>query len=284
MKLKPIERVSGISPEDFQRHYLNPKIPVVLTDIADSWAAKDKWTWDFLRDNYGHLKVPLYSKDYHKPGKGYMAPATHMKLGDYLTLIQSEPTDYRMFLYNIFEHAPELVNDFNMPNVMGGFMDKFPFMFFGGAGSYVNLHYDIDYSCVFHTHFQTQKECILFDNDQRVHLYNHPFTVQSHVDVLNPDYEKFPALKNAEGYRTVLEHGETLFMPMGCWHFMHYVVGGYSLSLRANASLFTRALGLMNISRHFVVDKGMNKIMGSRWKAMKEEIAVKRAERTLEKV
>jgi len=281
MNLKPIERVSGISPEEFQERYLKTKTPVVFTDLAADWPATEKWTWDFLKSEYGHLNVPLYGKDYHKAGKEYMTPTTTMKLGDYLDIIQNEPTELRMFLYNIFEHAPAMVDDFSMPTIMDGFLEKYKYMFFGGAGSKVALHYDIDYSCVFHTHFMTKKECILFDENQKVFLYNHPFTVQSHVDVLNPDYDSFPALRHAEGYRTILEHGETLFMPMGCWHFMHYVVGGYSLSLRANASLATRAKGLMNISRHFIVDKGMNRLMGERWKHLKEKIAYKRAEKVL---
>lgn len=282
MDLRPIEKVSGISPQEFQEKYLRTKTPVVLKDLAADWPATEKWTWDFLKQNYGHLEVPLYGKNYHKPGKGYMSPTTRMKLGDYLELIQNEPTDLRMFLYNIFEHAPELTNDFSMPTIMNGFLENYKYMFFGGEGSKVALHYDIDYSCVFHTHFQTEKECILFDQNQKVFLYNHPFTVQSHVNVLDPDYEKYPALRLAKGYRTILKHGETLFMPMGCWHFMHYVVGGYSLSLRANASLLTKAKGLMNISRHFVVDKGMNKVMGNRWQNLKKEIADKRADKVLQ--
>lgn len=282
MELLPIEKVSGISPQEFQEKYLRTKTPVVLKDLASDWPATEKWTWDFLKENYGHLEVPLYGKNYHKPGKGYMAPTTKMKLGDYLELIQHEPTDLRMFLYNIFEHAPELTDDFSMPTIMNGFLKNYKYMFFGGAGSKVALHYDIDYSCVFHTHFQTKKECILFDYDQKVYLYNHPFTVQSHVNVLDPDYETYPALKLAKGYRTILQHGETLFMPMGCWHFMHYVVGGYSLSLRANASVLTKAKGLMNISRHFVVDKGMNRALGNRWQNLKKEIAEKRAEKVLQ--
>lgn len=281
MKLKPIEKISGISPREFQETYLNTKTPVVLKDLAADWPATEKWTWDFLKSEYGHLEVPLFGNDYHKAGKGYMTPAKTMKLGDYLDLIRHEPTDLRMFLYNIFEHAPALGSDFSMPTIMPGFLKNHQYMFFGGAGAKVALHYDIDYSCVFHTHFQTQKECILFDEEQKVHLYNHPFTVQSHVNVLDPDYERFPALQYAEGYHTILEHGETLFMPVGCWHFMHYVVGGYSLSLRANASLTTKAKGLMNISRHFIVDKGMNKIMGEKWKTLKEDIAHKRADKVL---
>lgn len=281
MRLKPIQKVARISPETFREEYLKTKTPVVLKDLAADWPATRKWTWDYLKKEHGDLVVPLYGKDYHKPGKNYMTPVTHMKLGDYLDLIRNEPTDLRMFLYNIFEHAPELSNDFSMPTIMKGFLKNYQYMFFGGAGAAVSLHYDIDYSCVFHTHFMTQKECILFDEDQAPYLYQHPYTVQSHVNVLEPDYERFPALQYAEGYHTILEHGETLFMPMGCWHFMHYVVGGYSLSLRANASPLTKARGLMNITRHFIVDKGMNKVMGSRWQQWKEDTADKKALRVL---
>src|SRR5690606_25815055 len=161
----------------------------------------------------GHLNVPLYGKDYHKAGKGYMTPTTTMKLGDYLDIIQNEPTDLRMFLYNIFEHAPAMVDDFSMPTIMDGFLEKYKYMFFGGAGSNVALGYEIGDACVFHTHIMTKKECILFDENQTVLLYNQPFTVRRHVDVRNPDYDKTPALRHAEGYRTILEHRETLFMP-----------------------------------------------------------------------
>lgn len=279
MKLKPIERVGKISPKEFKHEFLDKSIPVVLTEVAKEWDATNKWTWDYLRTNHGHLDVPIYGNDYHKPGKGYMSSTKTMKFEDYLNLIENEPTEYRMFLYNIFQHAPELAKDFTMPTVMKGFMKNLPFMFFGGQGSFVPLHYDIDCSCVFHTHFQTEKQCILFDYEQSKLLYNHPFTVQSHIDVLNPDYEKFPALKKAVGYETILKHGETLFMPSLCWHFMHYVKGGYSLSLRANPSNGTRLKGFMNIARHFLVDKGMNKVMGAKWKEYKIDKAKERAEK-----
>ena len=277
MNLKPIEKVGAIDPKEFRREFLQKGIPVVLTDLAKDWPAVEKWNWDFLRTHYGHLEVPIYGNDFHKAGKGYMGAAKKMKFGDYLHLIETEPTEYRMFLYNIFEHAPELTKDFITPTIMKGFLDKYPFMFFGGKGSYVALHYDIDCSSVFHTHFMTEKQCILFDKNQSKLLYNHPFTVQSHVDVLNPDYDKFPALRKVEGYETTLKHGETLFMPPLCWHFMHYIEGGYSLSLRANVSTYMKVKGLLNIGRHLVIDKGMNKVFGQKWKEYKVKTANKRA-------
>jgi hypothetical protein len=37
----------------------------------------------------------------------------------------------------------------------------------------------------------------------------------------------------------------------------------------------------MNIARHFMVDKGMNTLMGANWKKWKEEQSIKRAQQAL---
>lgn len=282
MQLVPIDRRNNLSRNEFKNEYLDKNIPVVLVDLAAEWPAIHKWTWDFLRDGYGNLTIPVFTNDYHEPGKNYMEAKKFMSFGEYLTLIQTKPTDYRMFLYNIFQHAPELMSDFSIPEIMDGFMDKFPFMFFGGQGSTVSLHYDIDCSCVFHTHFQTEKRCILFAPDQSRLLYKLPFTVHSYADILQPDYNAFPALQHVKGYEITLQHGETLFMPARYWHFMHYLKGGYSLSLRANPSPLMKVKGAMNIARHYLVDKGMNRVMGRRWKEYKINLSKSRALKSLE--
>ena len=154
-------------------------------------------------------------------------------------------------------------------------------MFFGGAGAVTNLHYDIDCSNVFHTHFWTRKHIVLFDQAQSPFLYQHPYTVQSHVNPLQPDYDKYPALLKAVGHETILYHGETLFIPSMWWHYIVYMDGGYSISLRSRDSIATQAKGLWNIARHFVIDKGMNAVMGPRWKTWKEEQSRKRAEEAM---
>jgi hypothetical protein len=161
---------------------------------------------------------------------------------------------------------------------MDGFIKDFPFMFFGGEGSKVALHYDIDLSHVFLNQFHGRKRVVLFGPEQSRNIYHHPFTVASYIDVNNPDYSQFPALKNVTGYETTLQPGETIFMPSGYWHYIEYTDGGYSMSVRANESYTRRAKGLWNIARHYVVDKGMNRLMGSDWRKMKESMAKRRAE------
>ncbi|MBN8684495.1 MAG: cupin-like domain-containing protein [Chitinophagales bacterium] len=284
LKLLPIERRTGLGREEFIENYLKPRKPVVFTDLSKDWAATSKWTFEFLKKEYGHLEVPVVGPDFHKPGPNYMKSTLTMKFGDYLDLIQKGPTEYRIFLWNILDHAKELTGDVAQPTICDGWVDNYPFMFFGGAGAVTGMHYDIDCSHVFHTHFWTRKHVVLFDQSQNELLYQHPFTVQSRVDPLNPDYEKYPALKNAVGYETILTHGETLFIPTMWWHHIVYVDGGFSLSLRSVDNVFTQAKGLYNIARHFVVDKGMNAVMGPKWKDWKEQKAIQRANERMEAV
>lgn len=275
--MKPIERKSGLTRETFRDGYLKPQIPVILTDYADEWPCKTKWTIDFFKDNYGHIDVPVFSKEFSKPGKNYMGHDRKMSFKEYLELIDREPTDLRLFLFNIFKHAPELREDFSKPTIMNGFLMNFPLMFFGGAGSFVQLHYDIDMSHVFHTQFHGQKEVLLFAPSESRKLYQQPFTVRTYADIINPDYQKYPKLKEVEGYRDILLPGETLFMPSGYWHYMHYLTGGFAMSLRSSDSLMKKINGLYNIVINLTIDKSMNRLLGEKWNEMKEIMAHKRA-------
>ena len=160
---------------------------------------------------------------------------------------------------------------------MDGFLNDYPFMFFGGQGSITAMHYDIDLSHVFLNQLHGRKRVILFHPDQSKYLYHHPFTVASYVDLDRPDYEKYPALAKVQGFETILYPGESLFIPSGYWHYIEYLDGGYSISLRANDSIWRRAKGAINIATHYVIDKGMNKLFGSKWRKMKESLAERRA-------
>lgn len=280
LSLKTVDRRTGLTREAFAEEYLKPRIPVVFTDLMDVWPAKEKWTIEFFKDVYGGLQVPVFSANYSKPGRGYMTPDRIIPFKEYLSFIESGPTDLRMFLFNIFRHAPELCNDFSIPTIMDGFYRDYPFMFFGGQGSKVALHYDIDLSHVFLNQFHGRKRVVLFPPERSRQIYQHPFTVASYVDINNPDYDKFPALRQVQGYECIIQPGDTIFMPSGYWHYIEYTDGGYSIALRANESYVRRVKGLWNIARHYVVDKSLNRLMGEDWRRMKEGMARRRAEET----
>ena len=281
IQYQEIDRRSGLTAEEFREEYLLPLKPVVFTDLIKDWPATNKWTFEWFRENYGHLEVPLYGNDFHEAGKYYMTPREKMKFGDYLTMIENGPTELRMFLYNIFEHAPDLVKDFSMPDIIKGWNKKYYFMFFGGEGSHVNLHYDIDCSHVFLSQFQTRKRVYLFPPEQSKYLYHEPYTVKSQLDINNPDYENYPALKQLKGYKTIISHGETLFIPSRYWHHLDYIDGGFGLALRAYTDWKMKLGAARNLATHFFVDKGLNRIMGESWSKWKATKAKERAESAL---
>ncbi|WP_340074029.1 cupin-like domain-containing protein [Leptobacterium sp. I13] len=278
-----VNKIEKPTPEEFKERFIkNPK-PVIIKDFAADWEAVNKWTFDYFKDKYGDWDVPLYDDTYHRAGKGYMKPIMHRKFSEYLEIIQKEPTNLRFHNFQVMQRAPELANDYKKPDLMKGFM-KFALMFFGGEGSKLNLHYDIDCSHVFLTHFQTEKKVYLFPPSESTYLYHLPYTNHAHLDVLNPDWKKYPAFKYARGYEATINHGETLFIPKLWWHYVYYSKGGYSLALRANDSLNTKIRGAYNLVRLFTIDNTINFLLKDTWKQWKYSIAQQRANQVIKTI
>jgi len=267
-----VEKIEVDSPEVFFNQYAKPGKPVVIKNFAKDWQAIKKWTPEYFIDKYGDNKVQVYDGDFSKPGKSYMSKARIMKFSDYLNSILYTGKDLRMFLYNIISKAPELREDVTLPPLMKGFSKKFLFMFFGPKNAVTQIHYDIDMSHVFHTAIVGKKRFVLFDQAQSKKLYRHPFTIRSYVDVDHPDFNKYPALKEAQGFEVVLEPGETLFIPSGFWHHVVYEEAGYAISLRCPHHKLTKRIeGVFNILFMQMVDRFVNKLAPHKWFQWKEK-------------
>jgi len=284
--LSQIDCVDDISKEDFEKNYLKTRRPLIIKNMSKNWPAYEKWTMDYMKTVVGDKLVPLYDSSKADPSKPINASAAEMKFTDYIDLIRSKPTDLRIFLFDPIKHAPKLLDDYIAPkNLMGGFLDSYPNMFFGGKGSVTFLHYDIDLAHIFHTHFNGRKHVILFENKWKDRLYQIPFATYAleDYDIENPDFEKFPALKGIKGIEGYLEHGDTLFMPTGYWHWMKYLDGSFSISLRAwDKSIAVKAKSLYNLTVQRKFDDFMKANFREKYMAWKEKLAFKRANKALE--
>jgi hypothetical protein len=284
--LSQIDCVDDISKEDFEKNYLNARRPLIIKNMAKTWPAYEKWSMDYMKTVVGDKLVPLYDSSKADPSKPINASAAEMKFGDYIDLIKSKPTDLRIFLFDPIKQAPKLLEDYIAPkNLMGGFLDSYPNMFFGGKGSVTFLHYDIDMAHIFHTHFNGRKHVILFENKWKERLYQIPYATYAleDYDVENPDFNKFPALKGVKGIEAYLEHGDTLFMPTGYWHWMKYLDGSFSISLRAwDKSWAVKAKSLYNLTIQRKFDDFMKGNFRDKYMAWKERLAIKRANKALE--
>jgi ribosomal protein L16 Arg81 hydroxylase len=279
LNLKPVERIEDITPEDFYQQYVKPRKPVILKNYTKNWKAIEKWTPEYLKEIAGSHPVKLYGKWLeNSPTVIEMPPVKEVPFGEYLDdLASGQESDLRIFLFNLFKLEPNLLNDFEFTPIMDGYLKDFPYLFFGCAGSDVRLHYDIDLSNVFITQFQGVKRFTLFDQSQTKYLYKFPFTTHSAVDMQNIDFEKYPALKLAQGYTCDLEHGETLFMPSGIWHYIEYLDGSYSLSLRTlSPSRLGQIQGAYNVFVVRKLDEFLNKYYKSSWSDYKLKKAIER--------
>ncbi|MGB5170031.1 cupin-like domain-containing protein [Eudoraea sp.] len=277
MHLNEITRVQAISKKDFLENFFKPQIPVVLKESIKDWPAYSKWNFDYMRKEVGDIVVPLYDDRPVDYKEGFNEPHATMKMSAYIDLLRSEPTKYRIFLWNLFKEAPLLQKDFSYPDFGLRLMKNLPMLFFGGMDSHTFMHYDIDLANIFHFHFEGRKECILFPQSENKYLYKVPHSLITHesIDFSNPDYDKWPALKSVTGYRTFLEHGEVLYIPEGYWHYMKYITPGFSMSLRAiarNPRNLAKAIYNIFIMRHY--DNAMRKLHGQKWIDKKNEKAI----------
>ncbi len=275
MKLKPVDKLAHISPEDFRAKYYDVMKPVVLTELAKEWPAYHKWNWDYFRSIVGNVDVGVYNNVKSDAYTPVNKADDYMKFGTYLDKVEKGPVGLRIFLFNIFQHAPQIVNDFTWPeHLMKGFVKRYPMLFVGGEGSVTHMHFDIDLSHIIHTQFIGRKRVLLFPYQEQHKLYRKPYEVMSFANFENYfdpgrsklDTSQFPAVEQANGYEIILEHGDTLFMPAGYWHHMEYIDGGFAMSLRALQSTVGGKLkGAWNLFGMRNIDTLMKKTFPEWW-------------------
>jgi hypothetical protein len=266
--------------------------PLVISGLSKQWPAMHKWNWDFFKSIVGDVEVGVYNNIKSDAYTPINTADDYMKFGDYIDMIQNGPVGLRIFLFNIFEHAPRITADFEWPeHLMKGFVKRYPMLFVGGKGSVTHMHFDIDLSHIVHTQFGGRKRVLLFPFEEQHKLYRKPWEVLSFVnfehyfdDSNNKlQLDRYPALRLAKGYEVILDHGDTLFMPAGYWHHMEYLDNGFAMSLRAlQTSLTGKLKGVWYLLGMRNIDTLMKKTAPEWWFNRKKEKTFRAANKELE--
>jgi hypothetical protein len=287
MQLQKVDKVEAISAEAFKKNYYDQKKPVIITGLAKEWLAYNKWNWDYFMEVVGGREVGVYNNIKSDAYTPINTADAYMKFGDYLQQVKNGPLELRIFLFNIFQHAPQLTKDFTWPEqLMKGFVKNYPMLFVGGEGSITHMHFDIDMSHILHTQFMGKKRVLLFPFEEQYKLYRKPWEVLSMANFAGYnekfDYGNFPAVRLAKGYEVILEHGDTLFMPAGYWHHMEYINSGFAMSLRAMQNTIGGKLtGVWKLFGMRGIDTVMKKTAPKWWYDRKKEKLYKMADAEL---
>jgi hypothetical protein len=284
IKTIAVPRVKNLSKEDFLKNYYLPQKLVLIENLTKDWDAYHKWNIDYIQNLAEDRVVPLYNNDSTKGKQKSAAPVTQMKLYDYLEILKTKPTDLRIFFYDIMKVMPILVKDISYPKIGIKFFKRLPVMFFGGKGSKVLVHYDMDLANLVHVHFHGTKKVILFPPEQTKFMYKLPFAVHAveDIDLDNPDFKKYPALKHLKGQEIIMKHGDALFMPSGYWHYIKYLDGGFSITIRSfskNPKTLLNMFYNLLFMRHF--ENVMRKIRGQKWIDYKNKLAIKKTHQNI---
>ncbi|WP_343669141.1 cupin-like domain-containing protein [Chitinophaga sp.] len=284
MHLKPVNIVSGYSREQFTSEFVKPGKPALIKDfiLPESQDILTKWNYDYFKKEAGNTLVAVHEKENAHLDKATSQAGNKMKFGDYLDLIAAGPTESRLFLFNLLRERPDIRKELQVRKLADNLLTWLPFLFFGGEGSSVRYHYDIDMSHVFLTQLHGVKRVWLFPNNQASLLYRLPWNFHGLADLRHPDYDKYPGLRLLDGYECTLNVGDTIFIPSGYWHYIQYETAGYSVAYRAlPVSLTKRAIGVRNIfiTRRF--DDAMRKLLGKKWFEYKTQTAYNRANRAI---
>ncbi len=101
-------------------------------------------------------------------------------------------------------------------------------LFIGGKGSVTHLHFDIDFSIVFHVQIYGRKKFLLFPFKEEHNIYRKPFELLAWSDFSKYSErweeltKEFPRIKEAQAFELILDPGEALIMPPGMWHHIEY--------------------------------------------------------------
>jgi histone arginine demethylase JMJD6 len=240
-----IERRHQLPYADFEREYLQPNKPVILSGAIDGWPALGKWSPEYFKHRYGTVEVNVGGRP--RP------------MAEFIDLVLAssaqQPAPYLKDAV-VRRLSPELVKDiepfvaYAFPNWLRG---RYLFrsisdllnmaeveLFLGGAGARLGeLHYDYVHTHTVLCQVFGRKEFTLFAPEDTPCLYaDGNQSALKRVDEV--DLERFPLFAQATPIHFVQEPGEVVFLPSGWWHTTRLATASIAVGVNfANSTNWT---------------------------------------------
>lgn len=219
-----VERVHRPDAQTFLDRYYSSNRPVIITGMMDDWPARQRWNLDHFRDAYGEREVEVQfgrsaDADYELNS---IAHKRRMRFGDYVELVRNagSSNDFYMTANNDSTNRQALAGLWNDIVQLPEYLDPTQpggFFWFGPAGTVTPFHHDLTNN--FMAQVIGRKRLRLIPACELANVYNHRHCFTP-VDGGNIDLTRFPDMARAQVLECVIEPGEILFLPVGCWHYV----------------------------------------------------------------
>ncbi len=219
-----VEKRSCVTPDEFVTRYVIGCRPVVLTDLAEDWPARTRWSPADLKQRFGHLDVEIQAERSADPRyeENKLALRRTVRLADFVDQVVNggATNDYYLTANNELLRRPDFAPLLDDIGSLPAFCDptqlsRHSSFWFGPAGTVTPLHHDT--LMLLHTQLVGRKRWRFISPLEIRKVYNHS-GVFSPVDIDRPDFDRYPLFRDATVLETIVEPGETVFLPLGWWH------------------------------------------------------------------
>ncbi|UXY14903.1 cupin-like domain-containing protein [Chitiniphilus purpureus] len=220
-----IPRRHRLGADEFFELYYSANRPVIITGMLEDWPAMQKWNLDYFRAGWGDCEVEVQfgrnADEHYELNK--TAHRRMMRFGDFVDLVATSgrTNDFYMTANNN-SHNQRVLSTLwrdivQIPEYLDGSLGDQGFFWLGPQGTITPFHHDLTNN--FMAQVMGRKRVLIMPACEIGNVYNHAHCF-THVDGRAVDLQRFPAMRNAQILECVLNPGEILFLPVGCWHFV----------------------------------------------------------------
>ena len=256
--VRALERVPAPPPDEFVRRFQRRRRPVVLTGLTEGWRPADEWTAERLARDYGDAEVVAAvlaaGAVTHDDERG--VPFRRVALAELVASLAQPGAGSHYVMAPTWNFPPAFAREYRVPPYCAGAPHLRAKVWVGKAGTVTPMHRDVPHNL--HVHLSGRKRWLLFAPSESSHVYPRGLLSGAPnfaaVDPERPDWTRHPRFRDATAYSTVVEPGETLFIPYGWWHHtrtlddavsMNFWWGGRIVRVAAIAStMFKRVRGI----------------------------------------
>lgn len=238
-RIEPVPTLQDPDPDRIEREFIRKRKPLVIKGGAKAWAAAKSWSFDFFAETFGDMQVSVADEHFSRTreGLGYRIALSGYTMKRFVEEVKNGESVYLKF-FPVFKLHPELRDHLDLADmtrwskgrVARCALDNEFYM--GGPRTITHLH--TERSDLFHACFAGRKRWRVYPPTESLFLYPIPartLFIASEVDFLAPDYGIHPWFRYANGYETVLEPGDVLYLPSYYWHAVENLEATISANL-----------------------------------------------------
>lgn len=224
-RLRPahVPRRERLGGDEFLREYYSTSQPVIITGMLDDWPARTLWNTANSRQKFGACEIEVQFDRNADPEYeiNSIAHKRTMQFGTYVDLVVTSgvTNDFYMTANNDVKNRASLAALWDATRTLPAYLhagSERGFFWFGPAGTITPFHHDLTNNLM--AQVIGRKRVLLMPACELTQIPNprHCFTP---VDGRAIDLHRFPQMADVQVLECVLEPGEILFLPVGCWHF-----------------------------------------------------------------